>query len=843
MDTQRIESFKQFAQYLEYPMVVFEAESGNVLDINYEAEVLLGTKVANISIAPGRTFTKHSFWDVLHGKKSLIWHRIRMIADNKEYLVSGLINEMIEADTRIYTLLFERRADLNIGSLTLESIVNHAGIVAIHVERTGEGESDFRVGYTSQNINQYGYTRGQLYERAVTLQEMVCTEDYEKICAMLKASVEKHADEDIAECRLLTEERELIPVRIWFRYIYNDFGFLTDIELLITDLREEYRKNSENAYLSNAITKMKNVLIVKSYQAGKRTLRYISPNANFIGMNADALRKGYKLTEDYIHPEDRDNVLDAVYQAIANSVANYVQVYRMVRDDGKQIWVESEVMINRISDGEAEISFLLTDITARKNMEKEIAATLEETETTLDNAKSSSVDCSATGISSFGIHDKNMISEFQMLQDALCKNANYYTLVLDEEGKQLTTPAGPDSDMGLFYDLVERPLYKEKFATVVERAKDQRVPISISLDVDGMEVHMVFAPLMIEDKVIAYWMLTSFLRDGARILGDVTENQWILAGSIVKHYYSKDVVQKESKNRKVAELQLRKEQTERRVIEDIIASMVRERDMALNEMCHKIGAYLCVENIAIYLESKEKGKIETCFAWNQSDEDTTFFDIMELSKSEYGVVKESFKKNPLLIADTKGDDLFLREIAKRTDKAIAIHKMELASGTQGYVVLGDDNRSREFDAMELHFIKVIATVFGNFISHRQKRTSPDVVKSGLLESYDHIRDAVFVKDNRTGEIIFANKAADKLFGYSIVNMRASDVVNDQMEQYRNIGGVKKRFIDNRKVTKWQTYMKELDQIMNIVEVHMETLYGEDWNLFVLKKNKNKKKDS
>ena len=50
MDTQRIESFKQFAQYLEYPMVVFEAESGRVLDINYEAEVLLGTKATNIKV-------------------------------------------------------------------------------------------------------------------------------------------------------------------------------------------------------------------------------------------------------------------------------------------------------------------------------------------------------------------------------------------------------------------------------------------------------------------------------------------------------------------------------------------------------------------------------------------------------------------------------------------------------------------------------------------------------------------------------------------------------------------------------------------------------------------------
>ena len=83
----------------------------------------------------------------------------------------------------------------------------------------------------------------------------------------------------------------------------------------------------------------------------------------------------------------------------------------------------------------------------------------------------------------------------------------------------------------------------------------------------------------------------------------------------------------------------------------------------------------------------------------------------------------------------------------------------------------------------------------------------------------------------------------RIFGYSVVGMRATDVVNDTMERYRSMGGVRRRFISGKKVTKWQTYIKELDQIMNIVEVRMETLYGEDWNLFVLKKNKNKKKDS
>ncbi len=843
MDTQRIESFKQFARYLEYPMVVFEAESGCVLDINYEAEVLLGAKATNIKIEPGRTFTKHSFWDVLHGKKSLIWHRIRMIADGKEYLVSGLINEMTEAGTLIYTLLFERRADLNIGSLTLENIVNHAGVVAIHMGRVEDTTTEFRVEYASQNVNRYGYTRGQLYEQSVSLGEIVCTEDYERVRNTVLESAKLRIGEDSVECRILTEERDLIPVRLLIRYIYNDFGNLTDIELLIMDLREEYHRNRENAYLSNAITKMKSVLIVKSYQAGKRVLRYISPNANIIGMNVEALRKGYKLTEDYIHPDDRDSVLDAIYQAVANGVTDYVQVYRMVTDDGKQIWVENEVTVNHVADGEAEISFLITDITEQKDIEKQMVATMEEEPGNMQLVASQVETNHGNSMLTIDAEDKDMLFEFQMMQDALCRNANYYTIVLDAEGRQLTTPAGPVHDMGMFYDLVERPMFKEEFAIMSQRAKEQKIPLSISFDMDNVRVHMVFAPLMIENVVTAYWVLTSFSEEGAMLLNDVAENQWHLANSIAKCFYSQELVQKETKIRKLTEMQLHKEQAERRVIEDILSSMTREGDAAWNEMCYKASIYLSVENIAIYMENEETHNAETYFVWNQSGEEQPFFSTMELSKAEYGVMKEHFKAGKLLVADSQCDVPFLREMAKQTNMAVLVHKLELSPEKEGYIVFADANRSREYDNIDIHFVESITKIFEGLMMNRQEKKTPDVVKSGMLESYDHIRDAVYVKDNRTGEIIFANKATDKLFGYSLVGMRATDIMNDQMEQYRSIGGVRKRFIDNRKVTKWQTYMKELDQIMNIVEVHLETLYGADWSLFILKKNKNKPQSS
>lgn len=45
--------------------------------------------------------------------------------------------------------------------------------------------------------------------------------------------------------------------------------------------------------------------MVKSISRGHSTLKYITPNARLLGMNVDALMAGNKLTEDYIHPQDR----------------------------------------------------------------------------------------------------------------------------------------------------------------------------------------------------------------------------------------------------------------------------------------------------------------------------------------------------------------------------------------------------------------------------------------------------------------------------------------------------------------------------------------------------------
>lgn len=836
MDKKRIESYKEFAKYLEYPMIMFEAESGKVLDINYEAELLLGSKIENIKIEPGRAIKKVNFWEKLHDQKSLMWNRIRLMAGEHEYLVSGLINETTIDNCVIYTMLFETQPDLNLGNIIMERILSNAKIVALHLSnRKGE----YKVEYVSQNINQYGYTREQMYDGIVKLADIVCSEDWDRVKESVLMTAKNRKEESSLECRAFTEAGELIPIRIHNHYVYDDYGNPTHIELLVFDLRDEMRRNHENAYLSRAVEKMKSVVVVKSYHKGERILKYVSPNAGMIGMNAEALMKGYKLTEDYVHPSDRDMVIDTVYLSVANGVTDYEQCYRLVRDDGKQIWVQNEVTVNRISDGEAEISFLLTDITEQKNMEREMALTLEGEETSTELKEKEYMEQVT-----IDQYEEEVLGQFQLMAETLNQNADYYCVVLDTEGKLVTQPVGPMKDMGQFYDLFERPQYKEKFDEVSLRVKDDVSTKSISFTMDKIQVYMIFAPLMLEDAVTAYWVVTSFAKNGQEILGTVIEQQWRLANSIAKGFYAENMAQAEAKKRKMAEVHLQREQRGHQVALDIMNTMNREGEACLGEICQKAGSHLSVADIGIYLENKETGNVEKYFLWDRAGEDVSLFDRMELSISEYQELKHLLKDNRTIIFDRSVGNPFLKNLIGPTNAEIfMIRAMISGNDIRGYIVFSDTDRTHIFDEKDINFASSVTYTFTGMLLNNQTIAKAEHIKEGFFEAYDHIKDAVFVKNNKTGEIIFANKSMDKLFGYSLVGMQARDVVKDQYENYKNMGGLRKRFITNKKVSKWQSYMKELDQIMNIVEIHLETLNKADYSLFILKKNKNKKNES
>ena len=131
-------------------MVTFEADTGRVVYMNYEAEVVLGKEVECLRVEAGRTMVKKDFWETLHSRKSVMWHRLRLVADGNEHAVSGWVNEMEIDGVLLYTVLFE--AQMVLGSLVLERVLSQAGIVSIHVIKRGQ---DYRIEFASKNVNVY----------------------------------------------------------------------------------------------------------------------------------------------------------------------------------------------------------------------------------------------------------------------------------------------------------------------------------------------------------------------------------------------------------------------------------------------------------------------------------------------------------------------------------------------------------------------------------------------------------------------------------------------------------------------------------------------------------------
>jgi PAS domain S-box-containing protein len=832
MSRERIEKYKEFAQCIEYPMIIFEAESGKVLHINYEAETVFGKQVEQVLVEPGRTMIEQDFWDTLHSRKSLMWHRLRLVADGHKHAISGFVNESEVDGTVIYTILFE--SQMKLGGLVLERVLSQAGIVSIHL--TGHSD-DMQVEFVSKNVNAYGYTREQFYTGSIRMSDFVCEEDWERVRGAVKKGAELHLAESVLECRIFTETRELVPVRLHVQYDYSEYGKFQALEILVYDLREELYNKQENDYLTHAIEKMKSVVMVKKYKPGKRELCYVSPNAGMVGMNVEALQEGLKLTEDYIHPADRDKVIDTIYQAIANGVTDYVHTYRMVRDDGKQIWVLSEMTVNRNDDGEAQISFLLTDITEQKMMEQELSEVREN----LAGETAVLEEHSDLDMSTIDESDKDVLKQLQTLTEVLNSNADYYNVVLDTEAKLLTKPVGHVKEMGQFYDLFERPQFKEQFASVTQQVKEQMIPVSTTFSVDALQVSMVFAPVLMKDVVAAYWVLAGFGKMEEQKLGDAVEQQWKLANVITKGYYADEMAERENKLRRLSELQLEKEQQGRQLMKEFMEELVEKGEAALSQICHKTSLYMNVVNIGIYVVNRERGNAEKYFTWNQSDEDTDFFNQVALSVPEYESLMGCMKDNRLLVVDNRSSEMILKELLCRSGvESFMVHLMTVGK-QQGYVVFAGNRKYHEFDERDKEIGAMVTHLFEEMLIRSHNNNNAETTKDGFLEAYEYIREAVFIKDNRSGEIIYANNAMKKLFGRDVVGADASSVVYDEMAHYKNMDGIRKRFINNKKVVKWQSYMKELDQIMSIVEIRM-SFVGRDCSLMILKKSKNKGKN-
>lgn len=108
------------------------------------------------------------------------------------------------------------------------------------------------------------------------------------------------------------------------------------------------------------------------------TALYISPQVEgLLGYSAEERMQKPGLWMEHLHPEDRDKVLNESEQKNASGEP-FSMDYRMIRRDGKMIWVHDECVLVRDEEGEPLYwQGVMADITDRKDAEAELQRALE----------------------------------------------------------------------------------------------------------------------------------------------------------------------------------------------------------------------------------------------------------------------------------------------------------------------------------------------------------------------------------------------------------------------------------------------------------------------------------
>ena len=101
---------------------------------------------------------------------------------------------------------------------------------------------------------------------------------------------------------------------------------------------------------------------------------YVSPQAErILGIPADEWERDPETWKRRLHPEDRDRVLAAVADSRASGTSFRAE-YRLLRDDGRVVWLLDEAVVVRDGEGRPlALQGVALDITARKEAEAEVS--------------------------------------------------------------------------------------------------------------------------------------------------------------------------------------------------------------------------------------------------------------------------------------------------------------------------------------------------------------------------------------------------------------------------------------------------------------------------------------
>ncbi len=561
-------------------------------------------------------------------------------------------------------------------------------------------------------------------------------------------------------------------------------------------------------YLVRALERTKSCVVVMKYTKDEPVTRtkldYISENVQQLGMNLSSLRGGFRLPKDYIHPEDRNGFLEAVSVA-AETKTNFTFRVRLVGDDGviRNVDVSSEYIDY---DGDYYlIEYVFQEVVLQDG------ATVESS-----GSKKDSLGRLIT---------KDIFKEEELgeLFGFFARAYGLYSTVVDQDGRPLLPPVGPEAYLGHYYDMFERPENQEIFDTIKRSAMMQEDAVYMELPDGNPDSRVSAVPLMVSGVYLATWMLCSHDKSQTAALRIASREQYRF-GEVISNCIQRIVLaRKRTEREKEIEQQLEFELRQKTVLAELQDVIRQEDSENIRTIIQRAAEVLDVDYAFLMHKNRKSDEQELLReAWSASGglppewNHHSFTEEQRKALSIEGyVVDQRNMTNQIRVTMFQG-------IAR----AAILMPVPVDGEIIGRIVFMETRRERVWTDAELHFARLIGRMLGETIEYAEGLGAKRSTGRELLDIFHQLTISVFIKEDETGKVLFANEALNRRLGIDFKGQDSKKLIPDGREEYESYPGtLREDMAPTTGIRKWRRYINQLGGIYDVTEIPIEWLDG------------------
>ncbi len=570
----------------------------------------------------------------------------------------------------------------------------------------------------------------------------------------------------------------------------------------------------ETKFLLKALEKERCYIIVVDYLRDETLshskLEYITDNVELLGMNLKAIKDGFKLPKDYIHPDDREMFAEALKMATDKHMGFSYEL-KICGDNGTVRKVDIVSDYCDLSKDTFRMEYILRDTVEK---EKEVVKEKEDR-----------------------IPDSQEIAEAfrnnKMLEvlNHIAENFGVYSVVVDLSGRKISEPVGPEAYLGDFYDMLDRPEYFEMFERLSDSLLSSDEPVYMDIERVSPESGLSAAPIVIGGRHVANWIL--FAHDKIqvdrlrKIIKHHRKMTEIISEYVYKFYTSTH--KKPDDNKYKALIKFEKEQS--KILSGMLRDIVKERKFNLEKYLKKAGELLDVDHVILFKESSKYSEIYSIDDyWSREGKSPATVASFDWKQDHFSEdMRKKINKEGFIVDHKSMTNRIRIGIFAGRARAVVIRPVVAEKLYYGRLVIIENRKEREWTEEELIFTEQFAHLISFVLSKEVRSKGLFNRDEDLFDILDQFSAAIFIRDNETGKIIFANKALNKLAERDMTGENSWNIVPDTKEEIKGyeIGSSTKR-------VNWRKYIEEFGAIFDVSMLPVHFQDGETGSVFILR---------